>query len=93
LAVLYSHQGKYGDALPLYKRSLAIRERILGPNHPEVAGSLNNLANLYYKQGRYVDALPLNLRAVRIAEVALEPGDPNIKIFRRNLEICQNAMR
>jgi hypothetical protein len=31
----------------MYKRSLAIREKTLGPNHPEVAGSLNNLARRY----------------------------------------------
>ena len=34
LAGLYHAQGKYGEAEPLYKRSLAIREKILGPEHP-----------------------------------------------------------
>ena len=42
-----------------YKRSLAIREKSLGPNHPAVATSLNNLARLYRAQGRYADAEPL----------------------------------
>ncbi len=32
---------------PLYKRSLAINEKALGPDHPDVAVSLNNLAALY----------------------------------------------
>ena len=40
-------------AEPLYKRALAIREKILGPAHPHVAASLNNLAALYGLQGRY----------------------------------------
>jgi CHAT domain-containing protein len=35
------------DAEPLYKRSLAIYEKALGPDHPDVAGSLNGLAWLY----------------------------------------------
>ena len=37
-------QGNYGEAERLYKRSLAIREKVLGPDHPKVALSLNNLA-------------------------------------------------
>ena len=31
LAVLYQAQGHYAEAEPLYKRSLAIREKVLGP--------------------------------------------------------------
>ena len=43
-------QGKYAEAGPLYERSLAIREKVLGPDHPDVATSLNNLAiGLYYQ--------------------------------------------
>ncbi len=37
LALLYDTQGRYADAEPLYKRSLAIREKALGPDHPDVA--------------------------------------------------------
>ena len=47
LAALYEAQGRYADAEPLYKRSLAICEKALGPDHPDVAMSLNNLAVLY----------------------------------------------
>lgn len=43
-------QGKHSDAEPLYERSQAIRENVLGPEHPEVATSLNNRANLLAKQ-------------------------------------------
>jgi len=45
----------YAEAEPLYKRSLAIREKALGPDHPDVAQSLNNLAVLYNTQGRYTE--------------------------------------
>ena len=40
-------QGRYADAEPLYKRALAIYEKALGPDHPYVATTLNNLAVLY----------------------------------------------
>ncbi|CAB1109604.1 unnamed protein product [Ectocarpus sp. CCAP 1310/34] len=39
---LLKAQGKYDDAEQLYERSLAIREKVLGPEHPDVAQSLNN---------------------------------------------------
>jgi len=41
LAELYYIQGQYAKAEPLHKRALAIREKALGPNHPDVATSLN----------------------------------------------------
>ena len=51
--MLYRAQGRYGEAEPLYQRALKIREKVLGPEHPDVAHSLNNLAALYHAQGRY----------------------------------------
>ena len=39
------NQGRYADAEPLYKRALAIREKALGADHPDVADTLNNLAD------------------------------------------------
>ena len=44
LGGLYREQGQYAEAEPLYQRALAIAEKALGPEHLEVAMSLNNLA-------------------------------------------------
>jgi tetratricopeptide (TPR) repeat protein len=52
-------QGRYSEAIPLAQRALAILEKSLGPDHPNVAASLNNLAGLYGNQGRWAEALPL----------------------------------
>ena len=57
LALLYYAQGRYAAAEPLFKRSLTISEKALGPDHPSVATSLNNLAWIYDAQGRYEAAL------------------------------------
>jgi len=43
LGGLYSSQGTYGEAEPLYKRALAILEKALGPDHPNVVAVRNNL--------------------------------------------------
>jgi tetratricopeptide (TPR) repeat protein len=47
-AIKLYQQGKYNEAIPLARRSLSILEKALGPDHPNVATSLNNLAGLYY---------------------------------------------
>ncbi len=70
--------GHYADAEPLYKRSLAAREKALGPDHPYVALSLTNLAELYARQGRLAEAAPLYERALQIRETALGPNHPRV---------------
>ena len=52
LAILYYNQGQLAQADPLFKRSLAIYEEALRPDHPKVISSLKNLAILYRKTGR-----------------------------------------
>jgi tetratricopeptide (TPR) repeat protein len=76
--VVYKEQGRHAEAEALYKRALAISEKALGPDHPEVAESLNNLAELYGAQGRYADAEPLYKRALAIREKALGPDHPEV---------------
>jgi len=55
----------------LYQQALALRIRLLGEEHPDVATSLGNLAELYSDQGRYTEAEPLFIKAVEIAELRL----------------------
>lgn len=43
--------GRAKEALPLAKRALAIYEKVLGPDHPDVATSLNNLGFLLQAMG------------------------------------------
>ena len=62
LAVLYKDQGRYADAEPLYKRSLAIEEKALGPDHPDVASVAEQSGAALSAQGRYADAEPLYKR-------------------------------
>lgn len=66
LALLYGDQGKYDQAEPLYKRSLAISEKAFGPGHPNVATSLENLAVLLVATGRRAEADRLLKRATAI---------------------------
>ena len=60
---------QYAKAEPLYERSLKIRESKLGPDHPDVADSLNNLANLYADTDQYAKAESLYQRSLKIEAV------------------------
>ena len=56
-AAFYLHErALFATAEPLYSRALAIREKLLGPEHLDVASSLNNLAGLCATHGRYAEA-------------------------------------
>ena len=44
------------EAEDMYKQALEIDEKILSPEHPDVALTLNNLALLYVDQERYDEA-------------------------------------
>jgi tetratricopeptide (TPR) repeat protein len=78
-------QGRYSEAILPAQRRLAIAEKFFGPNHPNVAQSLNNLAELYQAQGRYADAEPLLNRALAIREKALGPNHPDVAQSLNNL--------
>jgi tetratricopeptide (TPR) repeat protein len=71
-------------AEPVYRRVLAIREKALGSEHPDVAQSLNHLAGLYATRGQYEKAEPLFQRAVGILGWALGPKHPIVETCLNN---------
>ena len=66
LAELYRVQGNYAQAEPLYKRSLAIFEKALGSDHPNVATTLENYAELVRTMNRETEAEKMEDRAKAI---------------------------
>jgi CHAT domain-containing protein/Tfp pilus assembly protein PilF len=83
--VQFFQQGKYTEAIPLAQESVQVAEATFGPEHPNVARSLNNLAALYDDQGRYADAEPLYKHALAIREKALGPDHPRVATSLNNL--------
>lgn len=67
------------------KAALKVAEQNVGPDHPNVATSLNNLAELYHTQGDYAKAEPLYKRALAILEKALGPDHPDVATSLENL--------
>lgn len=85
LANIHYLRGDYVEALALHARALAIREKTLGPQHPDVAVSLNNLAVAHNTRGEDNEAIVLFERALAIDEAALGAQHPDIAYSLHNL--------
>jgi len=83
-AVLHK-KGDFDEARELYERSLAIREKTLGPDHPGVAFSLNNLGALLSRQGKHDEASEFLERALAIREKELGPDHTLVATSLYNL--------
>ena len=78
---------RYNEASVSFRKALSICERVLEPEHPDVATSLNNLAFLYRSQGLYDKAEPLYVRALEIREHVLGNQHPDFAASLTNLAI------
>jgi tetratricopeptide (TPR) repeat protein len=58
-------EGKFEEALLLYRQSLDVLVKVLGPGHVLVANTKNNMAGIYLKQGRSEEALQCYLEAMQ----------------------------
>ncbi len=68
-----------------FQRALALRTQALGPDHPDVAASLNNLGAAVNKLGRPGESLDFFTRAADIWTRALGPDHPETLQARLNL--------
>jgi tetratricopeptide (TPR) repeat protein/predicted Ser/Thr protein kinase len=66
------------EAAELFAEALAIRERLVGPEHPKVAFPLIGLGDVAAEEGRLDDAEPYYLRALSIREASLGPEHPRV---------------
>jgi len=77
--------GKFQEAVPIAEKVLKYCQKHDGPDHPETADSLNDLASLYAGMGDYARAAPLYERALKIREKALGKDHPYTAIILNNL--------
>jgi tetratricopeptide (TPR) repeat protein len=69
------------------RRALAVDEASFGPDHPDVARDLNNLARLLKAANRLAEAEPLYRRALTITEKSFGPEHPKVAIRLNNLAV------
>jgi hypothetical protein len=71
-----------------HKRALAIRQRVLGPDHPLTAEALNNLGVVLREHGQLATAVALYKRALAIRERVLGPDHIDTAVSLNNLAVA-----
>ena len=75
LALFYREQEDGARSGPLFARTVALMEKIRGPEHRDVAVYLKLWAESYFQQGDYVAARPIYERTVALLEKLGETED------------------
>jgi tetratricopeptide (TPR) repeat protein len=71
-------EGQYNDALKPARRALAIRERLLEPDHELVINALGNLSSIYMSLNKYDEAEPLYQRLLPLYEKKFGADSPKL---------------
>ena len=79
-------RGDHVAAERLLRQALTLQEASVGPNHPEVANVLNNLAIVCELNGKLTDAEACYRRSYAIATSSFPANDPFVTTSRENLE-------
>ena len=87
MALLLRATKRFAEAEPLVRRALAISEKSFGPDHPNVALRLNDLAGLLKDTNRLGEAEPFVRRALEIAEKSFGPDHPTVAKYLINLGV------
>ncbi|MFB2894912.1 tetratricopeptide repeat protein [Aerosakkonemataceae cyanobacterium BLCC-F50] len=80
-----SSRHKYAEAITISEQSLKLALQILGPEHYNVAASMNNLAQLYKYQGEYSQAESFFIEALAMIKRLLGPEHPDVATCQSNL--------
>ena len=75
----------YSQSLTWYKKSLDIRENVLGKDHPDTAATYNNIGLVYCNKGDYDKALEYYGKALDIFENVLGKDHPNTAATYNNI--------
>ncbi len=75
-------------AAPYVERELAIKQKVYGPEHPEIARVLRSVSRVRYAQGRYAESCAVATRALAISEAALGPSHRVIASHLNDVAVC-----
>jgi len=76
--------GNYASAEELLREAAALQEQTLGPHHPDLANTLNNLGVVCEMTDNPIDAEHYFRRAYTIASATLAPDHPFVLTSRKN---------
>ncbi|CAF1514384.1 unnamed protein product [Adineta steineri] len=85
-------QGEYQEALTFYEKSLAIKQKTLASNHPDLGDSYNRIGTVYGSMGDDPKALSYYEKALEIRQQSLPPNHPHLGSSYNNIGLVYNSM-
>jgi serine/threonine-protein kinase len=84
---VYTNLGFFSEAEALLQEAVRERQETHGPQHPNVAESLENLSNVHYERGDYVKAEELSREALGIRRTAFDSKHPDVAESLNNVAV------
>ncbi len=88
LGYSYYLKGDYDRAIEFFNEALKIKLKVLGKEHPDIAGAYNNMGVAYADKGDYDRAIEFFNRALEIYQKVLGEKHPNIAVTYNNLGLA-----
>jgi len=91
VATTLAAQGKHIEAEKEYRSVIAVRERVLGPEHARTLVSRNDLANALFAEGKHAEAQKEYRAVLAIQERVSGAKNPNVSQSCYNLALALEA--
>ncbi|MCX4241927.1 serine/threonine-protein kinase [Paraliomyxa miuraensis] len=85
VGIVHAIKGEYDQALAAFELALTTKRELLGEEHPEVAGALENVALALSSLGRVSESEPLMRRSLDAMEAVLGAQHPDLAHSLMNL--------
>jgi tetratricopeptide (TPR) repeat protein len=93
LGVVCVLAGKDTQALPLFEEAVTLKQSTFGPDHPEVAISLDELGIQLFGNERYQEAFDAFSQSHQILAKSYGPRHPGLSMVMNNMACCSYQMR
>jgi TPR repeat protein len=90
LGKIYFDLGEYTNAAAMHRAALTLRKDALGNAHPDIAGSLSDLAEVFYRQDDSADAEAMHREALAMRRNLMGNDHPSVA---RSLNHLAEALR
>ena len=92
IGITYLRLGRYEEAETLLRAALKLLEDTLGPDHPDIAATLNSLGILRQERGDYREAESLQSRALAILRKKYGDENQDVLSIQSNLALLYQDM-
>jgi Tfp pilus assembly protein PilF len=70
-------QGKYAEAEAMQQQALQVRNKVLGPEHPDTLASVSEFGWVLVRLGKYAEAEAMQQQALQVRNKVLGPEHPD----------------